>query len=110
MKETREVLQNVKISKFSEDMDKLLVLLDKAGEYDTLTSLQVHTLLLEINRSGLGEFIGSLPIFQRILLIGNYFQYTGRTFIEAFSRTPLERYIQQYNERLYCQAKELPYA
>lgn len=110
MQESREVLQNVKISKFSEDINKLLLILDKTGEYSTLTSLQIHTLLLEMNKKGLGELIGYLPIFQQIFLIGNYFQYSGRTFIEAFSRTPLERYIEQYNERLYCQAKESPYA
>jgi hypothetical protein len=110
MQESRESLKNVKIALFSKDINKLLLLLDKSGEYDILTSLQVHTLLLTMSRSGLEDLINYLPTFQQIFLIGTYFQYSGRTFIEAFSRTPLERYIEQYNERLYSQAKEHPLA
>lgn len=102
---------NPKISAFSKDIGKFLGLLDKEGTYkDLLTSTQVHTLFLAMERAELGNIVNSLPVVQSFLSIGNYFECGGYTFIEAFCRTPIKRYIEQFNETRYAQKKESPYA
>ena len=85
---------NPKIATFSKDIGKFLGLLDKEGTYkDLLTSTQVHTLFLAMERAELGNIVNYLPGIQSFLSIGNYFECGGCTFIEAFCRTPIKRYI-----------------